>query len=84
MRYRFRRDVVETNGLTKLFQEIKDKKKIEDLSIQYQKFAEWLRIEVAATIYHLFLAEDNSPELFAQLRKIHSMIPYTLIKNAIR
>jgi hypothetical protein len=82
--FRFRRDVVESNGLTKLFAEIKDKKKIQDLSLQYQKFAEWLRIEVAATIYHLFLAEDNSPELFAQAKKIHSMIPYTLIKNAIR
>lgn len=82
--FRFRRDVVESNGLTKLFQEIKDKKTIQDLSIQYQKFAEWLRIEVAATIYHLFLAEDNSPDLFAQAKKIHSMIPYTVIKNAIR
>jgi len=82
--YRFRRDIVESNGLTKLFQEIKDKPTIQDLSIQYQKFAEWLRIEVAATIYHLFLAEDNSPELFAQAKKIHSMIPYTIIKNAIR
>jgi len=81
---RFRRDIVESNGLTKLFQEIKDKPTIQDLSIQYQKFAEWLRIEVAATIYHLFLAEDNSPELFAQAKKIHSMIPYTIIKNAIR
>lgn len=81
---RFRRDIVESNGLTKLFKEIKDKPTIQDLSIQYQKFAEWLRIEVAATIYHLFLAEDNSPELFAQMKKIHSMIPYSLIKNAIR
>lgn len=81
---RFRRDIIESNGLTKLFKEIKEKKTIQDLSIQYQKFAEWLRIEVAATIYHLFLAEDNSPELFAQAKKIHSMIPYTLIKNAIR
>ncbi|RDL38586.1 Uncharacterized protein BP5553_02926 [Venustampulla echinocandica] len=80
----FRRDIVESNGLTKLFAEIKDKATIQDLSLQYQKFAEWLRIEVAATIYHLFLAEDNSPELFAQARKIHSMIPYTIIKNAIR
>ncbi|RAL62782.1 hypothetical protein DID88_004624 [Monilinia fructigena] len=80
----FRRDIVERNGLTKLFKEIKDKPTIQDLSIQYQKFAEWLRIEVAATLYHLFLAEDNSPELFAQAKKIHSMIPYTLIKNAIR
>ena len=33
------------DGLTKLFAEIKSKDKIEDLSMEYQKFAEWLRIE---------------------------------------
>lgn len=81
---RFRRDIVESNGLTKLFQEIKEKETIPDLSIQYRKFAEWLRIEIAAVIYHLFLAEDNSPELFAQARRIHSLIPYTVMKNVIR
>ncbi|KAI1299102.1 succinate flavoprotein subunit [Xylaria venustula] len=81
---KFRQDIVERNGLTKLLQEIKDKPAIPDLSIQYQKFAEWLRIEIAATIYHLFLAEDNSPELFAQLKRIHSLIPYTLLKNVIK
>jgi hypothetical protein len=67
-----------------LFQEIKEKETIGDLSIQYRKFAEWLRIEIAAVIYHLFLAEDNSPELFAQARRIHSLIPYSVIKNVIR
>lgn len=67
-----------------LFKEIKEKEKIGDLSIQYRKFCEWLRIEVAAVIYHLFLAEDNSPELFAQAKRIHSLIPYTVIKNVIR
>lgn len=80
----FRQDIVERNGLTMLFKEIKEKETIQDLSLQYQKFAEWLRIEVAATIYHLFLAEDNSPELFAQLKRIHSLIPYTIMKNVIR
>ncbi|KAJ9615268.1 hypothetical protein H2200_001343 [Cladophialophora chaetospira] len=80
----FRRQIVEANGLTKLFAEIREKEKIEDLSPEYQKFAEWLRIEVAATIYHLFLAEDNSPELFAQAKRIHSLVPYTVLKNAIR
>lgn len=39
---------------------------------------------VAATIYHLFLAEDNSPELLAQAKRIHSMIPYTALKQVIR
>ncbi|KAI0996609.1 hypothetical protein K3495_g11574 [Podosphaera aphanis] len=80
----FRRDIIESNGLTRLLQEIKEKPTLKDLSMQYQKFAEWLRIEVAATVYHLFLAEDNSPELFAQIKRIHSLIPYTIIKNAIR
>lgn len=72
------------DGLTKLFAEIRQKDKLADLSIQYKKFAEWLRIEVAATIYHLFLAEDNSSELFAQGKRIHSLIPYTVLKNVIR
>ncbi|KAJ6178552.1 hypothetical protein N7519_009013 [Penicillium mononematosum] len=81
---RFRRDIVESNGLTKLFAEIREKPTIADLSPQYQKFAEWLRIEVAATIYHLFLAEDNSPELFAQAKRIQGLVPYTLMKNVIR
>lgn len=75
---------MERNGLTVLFKEIKEKDTIQDLSIQYRKFAEWLRIEVAAVIYHLFLAEDNSPEMFAQAKRIHSLIPYSVIKNVIR
>ncbi|KAF2467574.1 uncharacterized protein BDR25DRAFT_267094 [Lindgomyces ingoldianus] len=81
---RFRREIVEANGLSHLFQEIRVKNTIAELKPEYQKFAEWLRIEVAATIYHLFLAEDNSPELFAQAKRIHSLVPYTVLKNVIR
>jgi len=39
---------------------------------------------VAATIYHLFLAEDNSAELFNQLKRIHSLFPYSIMKNVMR
>ncbi|KAL1955730.1 hypothetical protein VTO42DRAFT_8128 [Malbranchea cinnamomea] len=81
---KFRQDIVERNGLSKLFREIREKQSVAELSPQYQKLAEWLRIEVAATLYHLFLAEDNSPELFAQAKRIHSLVPYTLLKNIIR
>lgn len=34
-----------SDGLTKLFKEIKEKETIDELSIEYKKFAEWLRIE---------------------------------------
>ncbi|GAB7363758.1 hypothetical protein MBLNU230_g4326t1 [Neophaeotheca triangularis] len=81
---KFRRSVIERNGLRNLFAEIKRKDHIKDLEPEYQKFAEWLRIEVAATIYHLFLAEDNSPELFAQFKRIHSLVPYGTLKQVIR
>ena len=81
---KFRREIVERNGLSHLFAEIKTKNSISQLKPEYQKFAEWLRIEVAATIYHLFLAEDNSPELFAQAKRIHSLVPYGMLKNVIR
>ncbi len=33
------------DGLTNLFKEIKEKEKIDGLTIEYKKFAEWLRIE---------------------------------------
>jgi hypothetical protein len=81
---KFRRSVIERNGLRSLFAEIRKKERIADLEPEYKKFAEWVRIEVAATCYHLFLAEDNSPELFAQAKRIHSLVPYGALKQVIR
>ncbi|KAF2724939.1 hypothetical protein K431DRAFT_281407 [Polychaeton citri CBS 116435] len=81
---RFRRSIVERDGLRSLFTEIRQKKTLNELAPEYRKFAEWLRIEVAATIYHLFLAEDNSPDLFAQAKRIHGLVPYTTLKQVIR
>lgn len=50
-----------SDGLTKLFKEIKEKGTIDELSIEYKKFAEWLRIEsVPETPFstsHLLLVE---------------------------
>ena len=41
---KFRREIVERNGLSHLFAEIKTKNSISQLKPEYQKFAEWLRI----------------------------------------
>jgi hypothetical protein len=80
----FRRTVIEKNGLRNLFGEIKIKNSISELQPEYRKVCEWLRIEIAATLYHLFLAEDNSPELFGQLKRIHGLVPYGTLKQVIR
>ncbi|KAK9452468.1 hypothetical protein V1511DRAFT_507608 [Dipodascopsis uninucleata] len=80
----FKKDIVQKDGLSRFFSEIREKDNIKDLSPQYQKFVEWARIEVAATIYHLFVAQDNASELLAQTRRIHRLMPYGLLKNVIR
>lgn len=41
-------------------------------------------IRIAAVIYHLFVAEDNSAELFAQAQRIHGLMPYSILKNILR
>ena len=45
MVHRFTVANIVVDGLTKLFAEIKEKNTIADLSMEYQRFAEWLRIE---------------------------------------
>ena len=46
------------DGLTKLFKEIKEKDKIDDLSVEYKKFAEWLRIESVPFSFLVTQAEN--------------------------
>jgi len=41
-------------------------------------------VRIAAVIYHLFVAEDNSAELFSQAQRIHGLMPYSILKNILR
>ncbi|KAK9449839.1 uncharacterized protein V1518DRAFT_414807 [Limtongia smithiae] len=80
----FRKDLIQRDGLSRFFAEIKEKERLKDLSPQYQKFVEWGRIEIAATIYHLFVGQDNASDLLAQTKRIHRLMPYAILKNVIR
>lgn len=42
------------------------------------------RLRVASTIYRVFNAQDDSSENLAQLKRIHSLMPYGLIKLTMR
>ncbi|KAK9366414.1 hypothetical protein V1509DRAFT_629816 [Lipomyces kononenkoae] len=80
----FKKDLVQRDGLSKFFNEVRAKDKLADLAPQYQKFVEWARIEIAATIYHLFIGQDGASEMLAQTKRVHRMMPYTLLKNVMR
>ncbi|ODV88738.1 hypothetical protein CANCADRAFT_128061 [Tortispora caseinolytica NRRL Y-17796] len=79
----FRSDLIRADGLTRLFNEIKRCAKLEQLSERYSKLVEWFQIEVAATLYHLFLGEDWSEEFFHQMKHIHHLLPYRVLRNIL-
>ncbi len=80
----FKKDLISHGGLIKIFAAIKECESIEELPTQYIKVIEWARIEVAATLYQLFVADDSSSELFTQAKRLHSLFPYAVLKNIIR
>lgn len=72
------------NGLIEIFNEIKFKKHINELSPMLKNFINWCKIEIAATIYQLFLGQDSSYEFFSQIKRIHSLMPYTIMINILK
>ncbi|KAK9474268.1 uncharacterized protein V1510DRAFT_361350 [Dipodascopsis tothii] len=80
----FKKDIVQRDGLTRFFGELREKDSIRELAPKYQKFVEWARIELAAMIYRMFVGQDNASELLAQTKRIHRLLPYTLLKNVMR
>ena len=42
------------------------------------------RYRLASTIFQTFVASDNSSETFASLKRIHGLMPYFLVKAALK
>lgn len=80
----FKTDLVREDGLKHIFDEIRNKSSASELSPRFQKFIKWATIEFAATLFHMFVASDNAPEVFAQVCRLHRLIPYMVIKGILR
>ncbi|KAH8923015.1 hypothetical protein BT69DRAFT_1334221 [Atractiella rhizophila] len=80
----FREDLVKSDGLTEVFATIRRTPRVEDLPLQYRKVLEWGRISLASTLYQLFLGSDDSSSTFNQLKRIHGMIPYLLLRGVLK
>lgn len=80
----FKQDLMQPDGLQRLFAEIREKEHVEDLSPKFQKFIQWAEIEFGGTLYNMFVADDSSPELFSQVSRIHRLVPYTVLRTVLR
>ncbi|KAF7432980.1 hypothetical protein PC9H_004924 [Pleurotus ostreatus] len=77
-------DIMGENGLTHVFGTIKVTPNVRDLPPNYQAVLEWARISLASTVFHQFIASDSSSETFASLKRIHGLMPYMLMKGALK
>ncbi|PRP77060.1 PX domain protein [Planoprotostelium fungivorum] len=57
---------------------------VEQLPLRYRKVLDCGTVSLAWTLYSFFMGEDNSSELFRQLKNMHSYTPYFLFKNAMK
>ncbi|KAF9485334.1 hypothetical protein BDN70DRAFT_871354 [Pholiota conissans] len=77
-------DIMGKDGLTHVFGTIKVTPNIEGLPANYQAVVEWARISLASTIFHMFVASDDASQTFAGLKRIHGLMPYFMLKTALK
>lgn len=76
--------IKDPSTLTKIFQEIGSKDNLDNLSPLLSIFIDWCKIELSATIFQIFLTQDNSNELLTNLSKFHRLFPYGITYNILR
>ncbi|KAI0660967.1 hypothetical protein C8Q70DRAFT_1099664 [Cubamyces menziesii] len=72
------------DGLTHIFSTIKETTDVRSLPPSYQAVIQWARISLASTVFHHFVASDNASESFASLKRIHGLMPYFMLKAALK
>ncbi|ESK96008.1 px domain-containing protein [Moniliophthora roreri MCA 2997] len=77
-------DIMGRDGLTTVFATIKVTPHVRDLPPNYQSVIEWARISLASTVFQQLVASDNASENFASLKRLHGLMPYFMLKAALK
>lgn len=72
------------NYVLSLVQEIKTKKSITELNPLSFNFVEWCKIYISSMIYQVFLGNDNSYGFYTQVRRLHRLMPYTMMSQIMK
>lgn len=79
-----KKQILLEDALPKLFMEMKEHQRVEDMSPLLQKFVEWCLVQLAGVLFNLFIAKDSSPEFFSQIKRLHSLMPYTAMRGILK
>ncbi|KAJ4478105.1 hypothetical protein J3R30DRAFT_2860798 [Lentinula aciculospora] len=77
-------DIMGQDGLTHVFSIIKETQNVRDLPPNFRAVLEWARISLASTVFQQLVASDNSSQTFASLKRLHGLMPYFMMKAALK
>lgn len=81
----FKGDIIgRQGGLKAVFEVVRRVENVRNLPRAEASVLEWGRISLAGTIFQMFVASDNASETFMQLKRLHGMLPYFVLKGILR
>ncbi|CAG8526175.1 2631_t:CDS:10 [Paraglomus occultum] len=80
----FKRNLIINGGLLHFAHTIQTTTEVSQLPPLYQKVIEWAEISFASILYNLFVGSGNSNEVFSQLKRIHALMPYKIIRGILK
>jgi hypothetical protein len=80
----FKADLIKRDGLSRVFATIKATPNMDDLPESYRALLAWGRINSASTLFSLFVGGDTASDQFSQLKRIHGLMPYFMLRGILR
>ncbi|KAF8607628.1 hypothetical protein BDV93DRAFT_536552 [Ceratobasidium sp. AG-I] len=79
-----RGDMMGADGLSRVFGTIKTTPNVRDLPPDYKAVLEWARISLASTIFQQLVATDSASETLSNLKRLHGLMPYFVMKGILK
>ncbi|KIK68133.1 hypothetical protein GYMLUDRAFT_36970 [Collybiopsis luxurians FD-317 M1] len=77
-------DIMGKDGLTHVFAVIRETPDVRALPPNFRAVLEWARISLASTVFQQLVASDNASQTFANLKRLHGLMPYFMMKAALK
>ncbi|WFD21339.1 hypothetical protein MCAP1_003601 [Malassezia caprae] len=80
----FKGMLMEPDGLSRVFQTIRQCPHVSQLPPEYRVLLDWATVSMASGLFTMFVGRDSSSSAFAQLKYMHSVMPYFMVRSILK
>lgn len=80
----FKADLLRPDGLSQFFDTVRQTPRVEQLPPKYKLIMEWAKTSMASGLYNVLVGKDSASQTFTQLKYVHSMVPYFMVRSILR